>query len=151
MKAFSKSLFILLAIALAGCNDSDTSNELDVKFELRDSFSQVSDTFTQGENIEFYVVMKNNSDSVFEITTPTGQEFDFIVMSEERNEEWRQSEGLAFTQAVSTYEIPAGEEKSNSYFWDQSKSDGNGLSVGNYTAIASIKGVEDVEYNFTVQ
>lgn len=60
------------------------------------------------DSIQLYLRVTNSSTEPVEITFPTGQSFDFVVM-QEGEEAWRWSADKMFTQAFRTETLGAGE------------------------------------------
>lgn len=68
-----------------------------------------------------------------ELTFPSGQSYDFIVVDSLGKEVWRWSHGRMFTQGVTNKQLGAGEAIEIGETWKE------GAKPGRYTAIATLK------------
>ncbi len=68
------------------------------------------------DSVRFTFMATNASDAPLELTFPTGQSFDFVVMENGR-ELWRWSEDRMFTQAIRTETLAPGETRTYHAVW----------------------------------
>ncbi len=85
-----------------------------------------------GDEIEFALRVTNATDKRFELTFPSGQTHDVVVLDAAGREVWRWSEGRMFTQAVQTKLL--GAEETTSYV-EKWKPVGR---AGSFTVIATL-------------
>lgn len=69
------------------------------------------------DSVRFVLQVTNTGDSPVELTFPSGQSFDFVVLDGER-EVWRWSAERMFTQALRTETLPAGETRAYQATWN---------------------------------
>ncbi len=143
MKKWIVAAFVLLT--LVGCNIETGSNNSDFEVTIKttDKFSQESTTFTQGEEITFTLTIRNISSEIQTLHFTSGQQYDFVVKNTEGTEIWRWSNGMAFTQALTSYRLVPGQSQIFTYTWDQViSSDGTIIPVGNYVLEAQKIGID---------
>ncbi|HEY0969477.1 MAG TPA: BsuPI-related putative proteinase inhibitor [Gemmatimonadales bacterium] len=86
-----------------------------------------------GDEVEFALRVTNATDRRFELTFPSGQTHDVVVLDAAGREVWRWSEGRMFTQAVQTKLL--GSEETASYV-EKWRPEGR---AGSYTVIATLR------------
>lgn len=128
-------VLLLLPFILTGCEDEDS--RLEVTLILRDKFAQESDSFTQGESIEFFLTVSNNSDNAVILNFSSGLQYDFYIKSSSNVEVWRWSDGKVFTQAQTEITVPAHDTVHVSETWNQELAGGENIAIGRYTASGS--------------
>lgn len=89
-------------------------------------FVRASDT-----EVRMALHVSNNSRKSVELTFPSGQTYDFVVLDSVGRELWRWSEGRLFTQALRNKLLSSGESLDYEASWD-----GNLLPPGRYAARA---------------
>lgn len=152
MNYFLVLLLSLVLVSCGGSSDSDNDQQLETKLILRDSFRQESDSFIQGENIEFLLTVTNNSSDPLTLNFLDGQQYDFYINSSIDTEVWRWSADKAFTQALTELVIQAGESIEISQVWNQTLAGGGVISIGNYFAFGSLLDQSpEAEFNFSIQ
>ena len=77
--------------------------------------------------------VKNTGGKHAELTFPSGQSYDFVVVDSVGREVWRWSHGHLFTQGVKNKQLGAGEAMQVEESWT------DGVKPGKYTAIATLK------------
>jgi hypothetical protein len=85
------------------------------------------------EEIHFVLDVKNVGGKHLEITFPTGQSHDFVVVDSVGREVWRWSHGRIFTQGVQNKQLGSGDVMELSERWKPA------AKPGHYTAIATLK------------
>ena len=128
-----------------GCGSSDDnvevidSTQLPVSLELRNASFDIKSNFMRGEDIEFILEIRNNTEESMTMVFDCSTTFDLFILNAENTEMWRWSDDnpncdLVLTSIV----LDPGETYSISEKWDQRiSSAGDILSVGNYKAIGS--------------
>jgi hypothetical protein len=89
---------------------------------------------TSGAEITFSLRIVNNTKKGVELTFPTGQTHDFVVVDSLGRETWRWSQGRMFTQALRNKLLDRGEALELSETMKRDKP----LSAGRYTARAQL-------------
>ncbi len=82
---------------------------------------------TLEDSVRFTYMVTNTSGSPIELTFPTGQSFDFVVLDNGR-EVWRWSEDMMFTQAIRSETLRPDETRTYHAVWTPARS-----VRGNYT------------------
>jgi hypothetical protein len=93
--------------------------------------TQLNVTFDH-EDVVLALDVKNIGHKHAELTFPTGQAYDFIVVDSVGREVWRWSGGKMFTSGVQNRQLGAGDVLQVSESWDAP-------TPGHYTAIATLK------------
>ena len=91
----------------------------------------------------------NSGKKTVELTFPSGQTHDFVIVDSLGREVWRWAEGRLFTQALQNKLLSRGESLDMSETWAAPT-----LKAGRYTAVATVKSenypiVEKVEFSVT--
>ena len=150
-------IIVFFSIILSGCgNSSSGNNQGDQKLELglilRDAFTQESNSFVQGENIEFFLVATNNSSNTITLNFIDTQQYDFYISSSTNTEIWRWSADKVFGDALTELVIQAGDSIEISEIWDQSLPGGGTIAIGSYSAAGSLLDQsQEVQFGFTIQ
>jgi len=151
-----KYLMVVLSL-LSGCgasssNSSEASLQLEQNFNLKDTFSQQSNNFLQGENIELFLVLTNHSANAVTLTFSSGQQYDFYIKSSIDAEVWRWSENKVFTLDTTELTLRAGESVEVSEIWNQEFSGSDMAAVGSYSAFGLFLGQpETLQFDFIIQ
>lgn len=132
-----------MLLILDGCNsENNNPADFDVTIKTLDKFGQVSTSFVQGEQITMVLTIKNISPEKRTLNFTSSKQYDFVIKDNKDSEVWRWSNGLAFTQAFTSYDIASGETKDFSYQWDQIISGNDTLiPIGNYILEAEDIGI----------
>ncbi len=77
--------------------------------------------------------VRNTGGRHAELTFPSGQSYEFIVVDSAGKEVWRWSHGRMFTQGITNKQLGAGEAMQIGETWKE------GAKPGRYTAIATLK------------
>ena len=104
----------------AAAKGSPVSAELDVR--------------TEGASIHFALQVQNTGKKSIELTFPSGQTHDFVILDTLGNEVWRWARGRLFTQALQNRMLSRGERLSLTERWESAT-----LKAGRYTAVAVLK------------
>ncbi len=148
---------VFLFIFISGCGDIEEdkidNTPLKVTLILRDRLKAESSTFAQGDTIEFFLTVTNDSTEAKTLDFSTGKQVDFyITLSSDPTVLWRWSDDQAFIQAATTLVVAAQSTITVTGTWDQVLSDETNLSTGTYTAFASLLDQSPTdEFNFSVQ
>jgi hypothetical protein len=139
----------LLVMVMSACNQNEDvvnlENSVEVEILTKDKFGLKSSDFVQGDDIEIVSTIRNISAVPIELNFSSSKQYDLILKNENKELVWRQSSGMSFAQAQTSYEILAGEEKVFSYTWDQTISDtGDKLPIGNYVLETDDIGINTV-------
>jgi len=102
---------------------------------LHDSTGDTSNSFVFGEPIRFDLEIQNNDNMASSLTFPDAQIYEFYVLDAGVNRtRWRWSEGMSFTQQVTTLNFAPYASKAYSVVWNGVLSDGTQLPPGSYRA-----------------
>jgi len=147
---------LLFPLLLASCKQSENSEidalKLQTSLILRDEFSQESDDYVQGENIEFYISLTNITNNEVRLNFNDGQQYDFYISSSNNTEIWRWSDNKGFTLALTELVIPAGETIVVSEIWNQVIAGGDEIPIGSYTAYGSfLEQSPEAKFSFSIQ
>ncbi len=147
---------LLFPLLLTSCKESEKSETeesiLQTTFILRDVFNQESDSYVQGENIEFYLTLTNISNKEVRLIFGDSQQYDFYINSILNTEVWRWSDDKVFTTALTELVIQAEETIVINDVWDQTLAGGDGIPTGNYTAYGSFfEHTTEAKFDFTIQ
>lgn len=147
---------IFCLVALIGCGGSSNSEPSNPQIEatliLIDTFSQESQNFSQGEDIEFLLTLTNSSTASVTLDFNSGQQYDFYINSPDGVNVWRWSDEGVFIQALTTLTIGAGESLEVRQVWNQVLPDGETISIGDYSAFGLLLGQSPSEaFNFSIQ
>ena len=157
-----RKIICIILVSLVGCSDPDTTADTDLATDpvsppltstliLRDNFSQESNTYTQGESIEYSLSVANNTNSDIILNFGSSRQFDFYIQSA-GTELWRSSDGLFFTFALTSLTIPANSSVIINEVWDQSFSNGSNIPIGGYSAFGSLLNQSPTDqYDFNIQ
>lgn len=88
----------------------------------------------EGASLRLALQVVNRGKKSVELTFPSGQTHDFVVLDSLGREVWRWSQGRLFTQALQNKLLSRGESLSMSETWQAPA-----LKAGRYTAIAVLK------------
>jgi len=84
------------------------------------------------ENVTFTLHVTNTSGKRVELTFPSGQTHEFVVLDSIGREVWRWSNGRLFTQAIQNKLLTSKESAKYEETWDPSK------AAGKFTAVARL-------------
>jgi len=156
-------IFFLL-IFISGCTNSDDSSPIipscsisddtaiQVNLVLRDTFSQESSSFIQGETIEFYLKATNTTNEPITLNFSSSQQYDFCIESTSGDGVWRWSADMAFLTVNTKLILPAQSAVEATETWDQTLLTGGNLAIGSYTAFGSfLDQTPTAQFNFTIQ
>lgn len=87
------------------------------------------DVASEGADVRFQLHVVNTSAKNVEVTFPSGQAYDFIVVDSVGREVWRWAEGRAFTQSVQNKLLGKGKSLDVTERWSPAR-------AGRFTAIA---------------
>ena len=141
---FRTVLCLVAAASLAaGCgpharsNSDGAADETDEPRTLKpiptDSSIAASAKVSVDDGVAFTLHVTNIADHSLEITFPSGQTHDFVVMDSVGREVWRWSTGRMFTQAIRNKLLGARETITYEEKWD------GDLKPGHYTALAVLE------------
>jgi hypothetical protein len=85
-----------------------------------------------GEPIVMTLEVTNKTDRTLELTYPSAQRYDFVVMKGKESI-WRWSGGKMFAQVIARYQLARGDTIAYEYTWDQTRADGTKPGLGAYT------------------
>ncbi len=88
--------------------------------------------FVAQHDVRLALDVRNTGGKHAELTFPTGQAYDFVVIDSLGNEVWRWSQRRMFTQGVQNKQLGAGDAMQIAETWESVK-------PGRYTAIATLK------------
>lgn len=144
-------LAITILMLLTGCNDQD-SLPIKTSLVLKDTFSQESRSFTQGETITFYLTATNTTNDTVVLNFSSSQVYDFYIVNDNGDEVWRWSEDKLFLSVLSSNSFLAGETKTFSTTWDQKLATSENIQIGNYTAHGTLLDQsESANFTFNIQ
>ena len=90
------------------------------------------DVALEGDDVRFQLSVVNKTRKSVEVTFPSGQAYDFVVVDSTGREVWRWADGRIFTQSVQNKLLGKGESMTVSEKWSPAK-------PGRFTAIAMLK------------
>ena len=96
--------------------------------------SATLDVRTDGDAILLSLQIANAGKKGIELTFPSGQTHDFVILDTVGAEVWRWSRGRLFTQALQNTMLSRGESMTMTERWEAST-----LKPGRYTAVAVLK------------
>lgn len=96
--------------------------------------SAALDVRHEGTAIQFALQVANTGKKSIELTFPSGQTHDFVIVDSLGKELWRWSAGRLFTQALQNKMLSRGETLSMTESWNAPT-----LKPGRYTAVATLK------------
>lgn len=132
--------------------ETEEPGPLETTLVLRDKFGQTSDSFVQGEDIEFVLMVKNNTNEPITMHFNDGQQYDFYVLSSSDAEVWRWSARQGFIQVLTTLTVSPVAPIQASYVWNQGLIGGGALPIGDYTAVGSfLDQSPEARSSFTIQ
>lgn len=136
---------------IAGCQHAaDPSIEVDLI--LRDTFQQKSNSFAQGEAIEFFLTATNVTNKPITLTFSSAQQYDFYITSTSGAEVWRWSSDKSFTTTITQLIVPAQGTVETSETWNQGLQIGGNIPIGSYTAFGSFRDQSAIaQFSFTIQ
>jgi hypothetical protein len=94
------------------------------------------DVRNEGNSLRFALQIVNSGKKAIELTFPSGQTHDFVILDSLGNEVWRWGKGRLFTQALQNTMLSRGETMSMTESWNAPT-----LKPGRYTAVALLKSV----------
>ena len=100
----------------------------------RSPISAALDVRHDGAAIHFALAVVNRGKKSVELTFPSGQTHDFVVVDSLGREVWRWGKGRLFTQALQNKMLSRGETLSMTESWGAPA-----LKAGRYTAVAILK------------
>jgi hypothetical protein len=92
------------------------------------------DVRNDGNAIRFALQVVNSGKKAIELTFPSGQTHDFVILDSLGREVWRWGTGRLFTQALQNTMLSRGETMSMTESWNAPT-----LKPGRYTAVALLK------------
>ena len=133
----------VLAICLGSSSKScrlitdNIENRDDLSFAValttQDQGGQITDSFEDGEPIQFVMTVRNELETAATIEFPTGRQTDFIVVNNGTADKvWQWSDDQAFTQARSELTFDALETKTFTVLWNQQSRTGVQVRSGTY-------------------
>ncbi len=138
LNAFVHLSFCMLF--LFGCGSSgddrsglDGNGIVETNLVLKDSFNQDFDTFIQGEEIEFVLTLLNDTNDELILNYPNSKRYDIYIMSSSDEEVWRWSSGFFFADVESEVVVQPRQIIEVSETWNQRRSNGEDLDLGEYT------------------
>jgi len=161
MTRLSLCVVTLLLVACGGASSDFTPGAdpgvqggvpvLESAFVIHDSLNQDSKRFSQGEEIEFILSVKNNSSQEGVLAFNSGQQFDFYVEDANNFEVWRWSANQLFTQALTEIKIPAGETVTFKQKWNQRLNNGTLIPTGDYKMYGFVIGQPELFIDVVIQ
>ena len=139
-------LVVGFCLCASGCEDDDDTRAavLETTLTIQDSSGQESAAFVPGEGITFVLSVRNRTAQPRTITFPSGQLFNFIVLSENQGALlWKWSHGLIFTQAFWDLAFAPNETKTYTIVWDRLDNAGNPVGTGTYYTQGYLATVEE--------
>jgi hypothetical protein len=121
-------------VLAAACGPRARASESAARKRLADGPPVVSslDVQTDGE-VRFALLVTNNAEKRMELTFPSGQTHDIVVLDAAGREVWRWSEGRMFTQALQNRILDANETVSYAAAWEPA------TRQGDFVAVASLR------------
>jgi hypothetical protein len=137
---FLRNCLVILStlFVLGGCiqeNGDSNNNAKDfvVTIKTIDKHDQDSKSFVQGEEINIILSIKNISSETKSLNFSSGKQYDFVIKDGAGTEVWRWSNGMAFIQSLTSYNLSSGETRTITYKWNQMISDyGTMIPIGSY-------------------
>lgn len=83
-------------------------------------------------HVQLALTVENRGTKRMELSFPSGQTYDFVVLDAAGREVWRWAEGRMFTQALQNKVIDGGDSLVVAEKWE-------GIKPGEYTAVAMLK------------
>jgi hypothetical protein len=105
----------LLAITLAGVSACAPTGSVPQSSQTGPLVSSLQ-VETRGDSVRFLLQVTNAGTQPVDLTFPSGQSFDFVVLQNGR-ELWRWSADRIFTQAIRTETLPPGDTRSYDAAW----------------------------------
>jgi hypothetical protein len=143
---FSWSLVAFaMAVILTGCAPREQAPEPPVEAErgapvvgdraaATEEIAATVQAMPMGDHMHFILRVTNTTGSPIELTFPTGQSYDFVVMQDNR-EIWRWSDDQMFTQAIRNEQLRPGETRNFDAMWTPEQGlSGTFMLVGILTA-----------------
>ncbi len=96
--------------------------------------SAVLEVRNEGSALRFAFQIANSGKKSIELTFPSGQTHDFVILDSLNREVWRWATGRLFTQALQNKMLSRGETMSMTETWDAPT-----LKAGRYTVVAVLK------------
>ncbi|MDT7896903.1 MAG: carboxypeptidase regulatory-like domain-containing protein [Armatimonadota bacterium] len=93
---------------------------------------QVEPQVRAGEKVTMRLKVENKGSQPVTLTFPSGQRYDFVVMTLDRQIVWVWSHGKVFTLAFGTITLSPGQELEFEEEWAQTDNDGNPVRPGTY-------------------
>ncbi|WP_209121861.1 BsuPI-related putative proteinase inhibitor [Alkalihalobacillus sp. BA299] len=140
----NKILFItvMVILALVGCGTSDEVTE-NSDAEKKQGGEEVSTLVTslkvdkEADKLSFTLSLTNKGEDEVVIEFPTGQLFDFIVVTEKNEVVYKYSEGMMFTQAIVEKTLNPNETMTFTDEWDL-MIEGERIPAGKYKVIGEL-------------
>jgi len=149
MYKITRILFLLIIIS--GCSNSDDS-PIQVNLILRNTFSQESNSFIQGEAIGFLLTTTNTTNEPITLNFTSSQQYDFCIETTSGAEVWRWSADKGFLTVLTQLILPVQGAVEATQSWDQTLLAGGNLAIGSYTAFGSfLDQTPTAQFNFTIQ
>jgi len=123
------------ALATAAESAAPVSSVPQVRAGTTDKQSKLSsalDVRLERENVVFALNVTNASKKNVELSFPSGQQYDFVVLDSLGREVWRWGDGRMFTQALQNKMISHGETISFDEHWERP------AKTGRYTVVATL-------------
>lgn len=139
MKKIAAIMFGLLF--LVGCGQSsekDDSEEVSGNVETKEVQFTV-DVKESGENVQFEMTLKNNTEEEKNFEFRSGQKYDIIVLDKNGAEVYKYSKGRMFTQAIQYVNLLPGKSQTWQETWDL-KSNGKKVDPGEYDVTVVLTG-----------
>ncbi|WP_191562339.1 BsuPI-related putative proteinase inhibitor [Metabacillus idriensis] len=139
MKKIAAIMFGLLF--LVGCGQSsekDDSEEVSGNVETKEVQFTV-DVKESGENVQFEMTLKNNTEEEKNFEFRSGQKYDIIVLDKNGAEVYKYSKGRMFTQAIQYLNLLPGKSQTWQETWDL-KSNGKKVDPGEYDVTVVLTG-----------
>lgn len=86
-----------------------------------------------GEAVEFAMHVTNAGAKDVEISFPSGQTYDFVVLDSLGRQVWRWGDGRMFTQSLQNKSLSSGDDMDIAERWE------HGALHGKYTAVATLR------------
>lgn len=130
MRLRALSLLLPTLVLAAACGPRARSSDAAARKRLTDGPPVVSslDVQTDGE-VRFALLVTNNAEKRMELTFPSGQTHDIVVLDDAGREVWRWSEGRMFTQALQNRILDANETVAYAGAWDPAEQQGAFVAV----------------------
>ena len=102
--------------------------------QSKSSITAAFDVTRDAATIRFALQVVNSGKKSIELTFPSGQTHDFVVLDSTGTEVWRWGTGRLFTQALQNKLLSRGESLAMTESWDAPT-----LKPGRYTVVATLK------------